>query len=347
MLDLIKLDTNSIVPKYLQIINSVINNVSKGNAKFGDQVPSINSLSKEFYLSRDTVERAYRVLKKRKVIVSVPGKGTYIAKTQLISKLNILFFVNKLSPYKTQVYNSFLKEMGDNCHVDLQSYHSDETLFLELMTKYKSVYDYFVIMPHFRTENLSHRSFTKKVEAVINELPKENLILLDSKSSQIEGEFIEVYQDYENDIFSALESGKEKIANKYNKLTLVYPKTTFYPYPSEIVDGFRAFCSKFCFDFEIVEEISNEFQLENKSLYITIEEDDLVAVMNLVRKSDYKLGVNVGVISYNDTPLKQVLGITVISCDFEAMGVQAAKMITENVKDKVKAPFFYIDRESA
>ena len=33
-----------------------------GNVKIGDKVPSINKLSEEFYLSRNTVERAYKEL---------------------------------------------------------------------------------------------------------------------------------------------------------------------------------------------------------------------------------------------------------------------------------------------
>ncbi|GGD04650.1 GntR family transcriptional regulator [Hyunsoonleella pacifica] len=345
MIDHIKLDANSMVPKYLQIINSIVYNISNGNAKIGDKVPSINKLSQEFYLSRDTVERAYRVLRKRKIIVSVQGKGTYIANTELISKLNVLFFVNKLSPYKMMIYNSFLKEMGDTCHVDLHSYHCDETLFLELMTKYKNDYDYYVIVPHFRTENLSYTNFTSKVSEAINEIPKESLVLLDSNSHQIEGDFIEVFQDFENDIFTALEKGKEKI-DKYNKLTLVYPKTSFYPYPREILNGFRKYCANYNFDFEIIEEISNECVLEKKTLYITIEDDDLVRVMHQIKESNFTLGRDIGVISYNDAPLKQILGITVISIDFNDMGIQTAKMITENKKEKVKAPFYFMDRGS-
>ncbi|WP_136482916.1 GntR family transcriptional regulator [Cognatitamlana onchidii] len=345
MIDLIKLDAESMVPKYLQIIDSIVYNISNGNAKIGDKVPSINKLSQEFYLSRDTVERAYRVLKKRNVIVSVHGKGTYIAKNQLISKLNILFLVNKLSPYKMKVYNSFLKEMGEGCHVDLHSYHCDETLFLELMAKYKSDYSYFVIMPHFRTESLSHTSFTQKVREVINDIPKENLVLLDNGDHEIKGDCVEVCQDFENDIFAALHSGTEKI-KKYDKLTLVYPETSFYPYPRKILDGFRKYCSFHAFNFEIIEEIPSQFNLESKNLYITIEDDDLVRVMNHIKESEYELGKDVGVISYNDTPLKQVLGITVISSDFNAMGKQAAKMITENIKEKAKVPFYFLDRGS-
>mgnify|MGYP000409806290 CR=1 FL=1 len=137
MIDLIKLNPNSVVPKYLQIIDAIIHNISAGNIKIGDRIPSINRLSQVNYISRDTVERAYTVLKKRNVIVSVHGKGTYVAETELISKPKILFFVNKLSPYKMEVYDSFFKKIGGSSRVDLHSYHCDETLFLELMRRIK------------------------------------------------------------------------------------------------------------------------------------------------------------------------------------------------------------------
>ena len=345
MIEYIKLDTNSVVPKYIQIIDSIIHNITIGNVKIGDKIPSINKLSEEFFLSRDTVERAYSVLKKRKLVISVHGKGTYISQNQIISKLNVLFLVNKLSPFKMEVYNSFAKEMGDGCHVDLHSYHCDETLFLELMEKYESSYDYYVIMPHFRLKDLSHISVTEKVKKAINKIPKEDLILLDNKNHKIEGNFIEVYQDYENDIIAALNKGAESIS-KYDKLTIVYPNTSFYPYPKNILSGFEKYCTQNNFKYEIIKEITNETKLENKNLFITIEESDLVSIVNRIKESKYNLGAEIGVISYNDTPLKQLLGITVLSTNFNAMGQQAAKMIINNKIEKVKVPFKLIERDS-
>lgn len=345
MIDYITLDIHSGVPKYLQIIDSIIQNISRGHFKIGDKMPSISKLSQECYISRDTVERAYKVLKKRKVIVSVHGKGTYVAETQFISKPKILFFINKLSAYKMKVYNSFLKKLGDSTHTDLKSYHCDETLFLELMKKYESSYDYFVIMPHFRTADLAHTNFTEKVNKVLNSIPKENLVVLDNNEHQIKGDFIEVYQDFENDIYNALQKGSKKIS-KYKTLSLVYPKTSFYPYPKRIQKGFLKYCKDYNFDCKIIEEVSKDVVLEKGNLFITIEDEHLVNLVNSVKKSDFNLGEEIGVISYNDNPLKQLLGISVLSVNFDNMGEQAADMILENKIGKVKTPFNYIERAS-
>jgi DNA-binding LacI/PurR family transcriptional regulator len=126
----------------------------------------------------------------------------------------------------------------------------------------------------------------------------------------------------------------------------VYPKNSFYPYPKDILKGFEKYCTQNNFKFEIIEEITNETKLENKSLFITIEESDLVNIVNKVKSSNYTLGSDIGVISYNDTPLKQLLGITVLSTNFDIMGEVAAKMIVNNKKEKVKVPFQLIERES-
>lgn len=346
MLEFIKIDENSIIPKYLQIINSIVHNISVGNITAGDKIPSINSLSVEYYLSRDTVARAYNILKERKVIVSIQGKGNYIAKTKLISKVNILFLVNKLSNYKLKIFNSFRESLGDNIHTDLQVYHCDEYLFLELIKKYKSAYDYYVVMPHFKTENLKHVSFTDNVNKILNSIPEDKLIILDNDKHNLKGEVAEVYQDFEDDIYNALKEGINKV-NKYHKITLVYPEKSLYPYPKRILHGFRKFCVHHNLEFEILEEVKEDIHLERGNLFITIKEDDLVNLMNQVKLSDFTLGDDLGIISYNDTPLKALLGITVISTDFTVMGKLTADMILNHKKDKVKTPFNFIDRESA
>ena len=207
----ITIDENSRVPKYQQIIDSIINNISLGNLTMDQKIPSINMFSEEFYLSRDTVEKAYSILKERNIITSIRGKGYYISKTKLISKVNILFLVNKLSSYKMRTYNHFIDTIGANSHTDLHIYHCDESLFLNLLDKNKSAYDYFIIMPHFKTEDLKHASLTDKVIKALNKIPKDKLVIMDNIKPSLNGALAEIYQDFENDIYFALKEGLTKI----------------------------------------------------------------------------------------------------------------------------------------
>jgi DNA-binding transcriptional regulator YhcF (GntR family) len=200
----IDIDENSRKPKYVQLVDSVTQNISLGNFEIDEKMPSINMLSEEFYLSRDTVEKAYNILKERKIITSVRGKGFYIARTSLISKTNILFLVNKLSSYKLQIYNAFNHSIGANTHTDLQIYHCDQSLFLNLLEKNKGAYDYYIVMSHFKSDAFKHISAPDKVVEAINKIPKEKLIMLDNLNNKIDRKIVKIYQDYENDIYNAL-----------------------------------------------------------------------------------------------------------------------------------------------
>ena len=169
-----------------------------------------------------------------------------------------------------RIYNSFIKSIGANSHVDLHIYHCDETLFLNLLGKHAHSYDYFVIMPHFKTAGLQHVSSTEAVLEAINALPKHRLILLDNNLVKLDGDYTEVYQDFENDIYEALVQGLEKIRG-YRKAILVYPHRSVYPYPKRILHGFRRFCVEFDLPFEIIEEIYEDTILHRGDLFITIE----------------------------------------------------------------------------
>jgi len=195
MLDIFKVDIDSRVPKYQQIVESVINGITNGYLSIDQKIPSINEISEEFYLSRDTVEKAYNILKDQKIIISVKGKGYYIAKTFLLDKKNILFLINKPSSYKIRIFNSFVKKMGADAHVDLSIYHCDIQLFINILNKQKDLYDYFVIMPHFKSEDLYHLSSNEQVIAAIDTIPREKLVILDNNFLEITGSLREVYQD--------------------------------------------------------------------------------------------------------------------------------------------------------
>lgn len=342
----IRVDRESRIPKYLQIVNSITEDIERGVLSVGQRVPSINEISEEYYLSRDTVEKAYNVLKEKQIIVSAKGKGYYVARTILPSKINVLFLLNKLSSYKLQIYNSFVNSLGHQAQVDLMIYHCDPKLFLNALNENAGRYDYYVVMPHFKDEHETHQSTSTEVLEALRKIPEDKLLVLDNYMPELKRDIASVYQDFKMDIYNALEEGHE-ILKRYQKLILAYPRKTVYPYPAEILQGFQKFCTDFKFDFEVLEEIYPDMELRASDAYITIEESDLVNLVKQIRDKKFILGQDIGVISYNDTPLKDLLGITVISTDFQVMGETAAYMILKKKKEIVKNVFSFINRNSA
>lgn len=326
-------------PKYLQIINSVTKSINQGRLKKGDKILSINELSTAFYLSRDTVQKAYDLLETQGIIMPVRGKGFYINRTDVNNECRILLLFNKISNYKKLVYNSFVQELGEYASVDLKIHHGDARVLENLIDTHLNDYDYFAIMPHFYDQKEIAYKLIKKI-------PAQKIVILDKELDEgNDNNYAAVYQDFKNDIIAALQSG-EKLIRKYKKLNLVFPK--FVPYPVEICIGFKKFCILNNIDYSILAEINPETTVTRGEAYVVIEETDLVNLIKTCKCNRLSIGNDVGIISYNDTALKEILldGITVISTDHAQMGKTAAALIMGDKREKIRNDFNLIVRRS-
>lgn len=332
----LQFNPNEKTPKYKQIVQSIVVDIERGVLKKNEQLPSISELSEEYYLARDTVEKAYRELKERGFITSVQGKGFYVNGAET-NKMRILLVFNKLSSYKKLIYYAFLKVLGNKASVDLQIHHYDARIFAEIIDKNLGKYNYYVIMPHFFPE--SEKMLALKT---IEKIPSEELVLLDKDLPEYAKPCLSVYQDFEKDIFDALDDAQD-LLSKYNRMVLVFPSDGNYP--SEIVRGFRQFCVNHKKDFVIKENAFDE-SLHAGTAYLVVEETDLAELVKKTRQSNFILGQDIGIISFNETTLKELLEITVITTDFETMGRTAAALLLDKKQIKVKNPFYTIRRSS-
>ncbi len=130
-----------------------------------------------------------------------------------------------------------------------------------------------------------------------------------------------VYEKFEKDLYDALEKALPQLS-KYHTIKMIVPTHTYHP--KDILNGFRSFCEQYTFNFKVVHNIANE-PIKEGETYINLMEDDLVILLEKILARKMKLGKDVGVISYNDTPLKRIIlkGITTISTDFKLMGRKA------------------------
>ena len=72
-------DVMSRVPVYEQIIKQVEEQVLAGILKEGDKLPSVRSLSVKLSINPNTIQKAYTELDRRQLIITVPGKGSFIS----------------------------------------------------------------------------------------------------------------------------------------------------------------------------------------------------------------------------------------------------------------------------
>ncbi|WP_310391830.1 GntR family transcriptional regulator [Hymenobacter sp.] len=324
------------MPKYKQIVQSFIADIERGVLKDGAQLPTITELSGEYDLARDTVEKAYRELRERGFLTSVQGKGYYV-QAHGDTKLKILLVFNKLSSYKKLIYYAFIEALGDQATVDLQIHHYNAHLFQEIIERSLGKYNYYVVMPHF-TLATSQEEYLKVLELI----PAEELVLLDKDIPELNRQVPGVFQDFNRDIGGALDALAKEL-ERYPRMTMILPSDDNYPV--EIDRGFRQFCRYNDKQVAVKDNATDEV-LTPGTAYVVVRETDLVELVKKVRQTSYLLGREIGIITFNETPLKELLNMTVITTDFEQMGRTAAQLILEKKRIKVKNPFYTIRRGS-
>jgi GntR family transcriptional regulator len=74
----LRIDPDSAVPIYLQIVHSVKHQVATGRLKPGEQLPTVRELATDLRINPNTVARAYDQLDIDNVITTQQGRGTYV-----------------------------------------------------------------------------------------------------------------------------------------------------------------------------------------------------------------------------------------------------------------------------
>lgn len=73
------ISNSSSVPIYEQIKNAIINQIINGELAEDEALPSIRSLASDIKISVMTIKKAYDELESEGYIVSIQGKGTFVA----------------------------------------------------------------------------------------------------------------------------------------------------------------------------------------------------------------------------------------------------------------------------
>ena len=86
----------------------------------------------------------------------------------------------------------------------------------------------------------------------------------------------------------------------------------------------------------------------NKQNFNIVGRDWLLKTYKMAKGKGWESGKDFGLISYNETPLKDVIekGITTLSTDFYEMGKIVAEMVSTNPNSQIKNRFHIYKRNS-
>ncbi len=329
---IIQIDTKSSQPKYRQIIHSIITAIEKKSLKKGDKIQSINQICSDFNLSRDTVLFAFNELKSRGIITSQPGKGYYVATTEIQQEEKVFVLFDELNAFKEDLFNSLMNTFKGKANVEVYFHHFNYKVFKNLISESIGNYTSYIIMPA-TFDNTNH---------LLARLPKDKVYILDRFKPELKN-YPVVYQDFEKDFFEALQEGYNLI-KKYRKLVFINPGGKE---PIERVRGFERFCTENNFNYQVLKSLDG-IRPGLYEAFFLISDRDLVEIVKIAREYKYKLGKKFGIVSFNNTMLKEVVagGITTISTDFNEMGKTLADMVLNKKMIKVRNPSKLIIRNS-
>lgn len=337
MIDELEIAEWSYKPKYIQLAEEIMRQIDEGKLSVNQRLPSVNRLSAELSISRETVFKALNLLSEKGIVRSSNRRGYFVQKANVRPQLRIFMMLDKMTAFKEELYHSFHEAIGEQGEVDVFFHHHNPVVFKALITDNLQNYTHFVIVT-FMHEDPSE---------VLNLIPPEKRIILDCQETNLQGEYTMVYQDFEESVFHALIEAKSRL-EKYKRLILVVP--SHISHFAEVEKGFDRFVAETGFPSQICTDIKEE-QFEQGDVYFTLratDDRDLVRVIKYCRKYQLKLGHDIGLITYNDSEVKEILegGITTVAIDFKSMGRLTAEQILNKERKTIAVPATLIIRNS-
>lgn len=329
------IDHISAVPLYRQIVNGIIRQIDEKKLEKGDKLPTINHLQQQLQVGRVTVVNAYSELKELGYVGSRQGKSYYIKSIVSQSQKRVFLLFDAMNGYKEVLYRNLLQSLGGHYYTDIFFHYYNLKQFRRFIQNNVPDYDHYVVIPHFNED----------VSDILEILPREKLLLLDADVPALKSDYAAVYQPFDKDVVQCLSSGMYLIS-KYRAINLVLQKG-FQFIPEGIINGFTQFCRTHQIKYRVIDNL-NFRNIVKEELYLVISDKDLIMIVKYAMENGLSLGKDLGLISYDDTPLKSVLanGITVISTDFAHMGKMAAKILKHGIMNKFENPAQLIIRSS-
>jgi DNA-binding transcriptional regulator YhcF (GntR family) len=316
-----------------QIASAIEGAIQQGILVPGNKLPTVNDGVKQFGVARKTLVKAYLQLIDKGLVESIHRRGYFVLHNKSKAKKRVLLLIHSFDPQLQLLYDIFSKNMGNDCEIDLYFHHYNIQVFEMVINRNLGKFDNYLI------SSFNH----SRIPKVISRIPRRQLLII-SRNDKIAAEYYHVIQDFHQGTVSALQSAYH-LLKKYEEMVLCYPGPKGHSLT--LKNGFEYFCKKHSLSHSVVESLVNE-EIHREKAYFVIEDSDLVKVIKCCKTRNWILGKDIGLLAYNETPLKEVIrdGISVVSCDFEQMAIEMVKYIDTGHPVQKSIPIRFIERNS-
>lgn len=323
-------------PKYARLVGAVRTGMREGRLTRGDSLPSINKVSQRYGMARETVRKAYDILREQGLVSARHGKSFTVESGDFQESLNVFVLFEHISrAYKETLHDSLVEELDGRARLDVYAHHYNPAMFKALMEQARGRYECYVVIPFYHPV----------IKQTLTEFDQSKLILIDLDVDYPGKACAGVLQSHGSQLQAAMEEALPRL-KRYERFILSYRWEEKF-HPVVIKKAFRSFCRRHGIEHHIVSKLKPE-HVTRGTAALVIEDPETVLFIKEAERKGLKLGRDAGLISYNDIPLKEVAagGVTVVSVDFAEMGRLTAQAILSGSREQIHLPTRMIFRNS-
>ena len=309
--------------KHNQLVQGIINAIDDKVIEKGERLPSVNTMIEQLHFSRATIVKGIAELIDRGVIGSQKRLGYYVLGGEDEKIQSIALVMYNLDTFEEQFYRNFRAQLSKKIRLDVFFHHGNIETFEKITEQIKGGYEMNVIAP------IPH----PKSKALLEQIPRSKFLMVD-RYEQIEGQFNHITQEFKDSTYRILSELAPPI-KKFEEIIFFHNPDSLDP--KEMVGAFK----KFLVDFKIKGRILSQYiphSAEKGKVYFTLDNFLLWEIMKDVKAKNLAFGKDVGLLSSNDEPAKEFIGITTFSTDFSEMGTLAGKAALSREKISLTLP---------
>ena len=178
-----------------------------------------------------------------------------------------------------------------------------------------------------------------KTKELLETIPRNKLLVFD-RYEPLEGAFNHITQEFANSSYQIFSKLAPRI-QRFDEFIFYHSPASLDP--KEIVGSFK----KFLKDFNIKGRIEKEYipgTVEKGKVYFTLDNFALWQIMRDCISKKFEPGKDLGVLSSNDEPAKEITGITTFSADFAEMGILAGRAVLNKHDIQLTVPMLLFNR---
>lgn len=309
--------------KHDRLVQGVINSIDEKVLHPGDTLPSVNVMIRELGFSRETIMKGYRELVGRGIIEAKNRLGYFVSGGSTGQTLKVALIMYNLDTFEEQFYRNFRQTLGATVSLQIYFHHGNIDVFETILQSIRGQFGMYVIAP------IPH----PKSKTLLDTLPRKKLLMFD-RFEPLDGQFSHITQEFEVSSYKVFCDLAEDI-RKFDEFIFYHSPDSLDP--KEIARSFR----KFLKTHQINGRIEKEFisgTVEKNKVYFTLDNFAMWEILKECKAKNLKPGKDVGVLSHNDEPAKEFVGITTYSADFAMMGKLAAQAILDRSQVQMTIP---------